>query len=117
MIRVNSQSGKGGIAYLLHTEYGIDLPRRLQIDFAKYVQARAADTGVEITAALEEAGYPIEVLGLTQQSIGSGNDSVALMYVEYRGDTRNGWACGRSDSVLAASLSAVVRAAGDAARR
>ncbi|WP_039797793.1 2-isopropylmalate synthase [Nocardia araoensis] len=51
VIRVNSQSGKGGIAYLLHTEYGMDLPRRLQIDFAGHVQALADDTGVEISAA------------------------------------------------------------------
>ncbi|WP_407276002.1 2-isopropylmalate synthase [Halothiobacillus sp. DCM-1] len=43
VIRVNSQSGKGGIAYLLETAYGLALPRRLQIDFAQVVQ-RALDT-------------------------------------------------------------------------
>ncbi|MFI2474893.1 2-isopropylmalate synthase [Nocardia xishanensis] len=51
VVRVNSQSGKGGIAYLLHTEYGLDLPRRWQIEFARRVQAHADDTGLEITAA------------------------------------------------------------------
>ncbi|WP_019929548.1 2-isopropylmalate synthase [Nocardia sp. BMG111209] len=51
VIRVNSQSGKGGIAYLLQTEYGLDLPRRLQIDFAHHVQRRTDDTGAEISAA------------------------------------------------------------------
>ncbi|MCP2288557.1 hypothetical protein [Nocardia amikacinitolerans] len=51
VVRVNSQSGKGGIAYLLHTEYGLDLPRRSQIEFARRVQAHADDTGLEITAA------------------------------------------------------------------
>ncbi len=50
VIRVNSQSGKGGIAYLLHTEYGLDLPRRLQIDLARRVQVRTDDTGTEVTA-------------------------------------------------------------------
>ncbi|MDF2560453.1 MAG: 2-isopropylmalate synthase [Microbacterium sp.] len=50
VIRVNSQSGKGGIAYLLETEYGVELPRRLQIDFARHVQHHADATGAEITA-------------------------------------------------------------------
>ncbi len=50
VIRVNSQSGKGGIAYLLQTEYGIELPRRLQIDFARHVQAHADATGLEVDA-------------------------------------------------------------------
>ncbi|WP_307381310.1 2-isopropylmalate synthase [Microbacterium sp. W4I20] len=51
VIRVNSQSGKGGIAYLLEAEYGIELPRRLQIDFARRVQERADSTGLELDAA------------------------------------------------------------------
>ena len=51
VIRVNSQSGKGGIAYLLEAEYGIELPRRLQIDFARRVQERADSTGLEFDAA------------------------------------------------------------------
>ncbi len=50
VIRVNSQSGKGGIAYLLQTGYGIDLPRPLQIDFAKRVQRATDDSGSEVTA-------------------------------------------------------------------
>ncbi len=51
VIRVNSQSGKGGIAYLLESEYGIELPRRLQIDFARQVQRHTDTTGAEVTAA------------------------------------------------------------------
>lgn len=50
VIRVNSQSGKGGIAYLLGSRYGLDLPRRLQIDFAAAVQRATDDSGEEITA-------------------------------------------------------------------
>jgi 2-isopropylmalate synthase len=50
VIRVNSQSGKGGMSYLLEQEYGLALPRRLQIEFSKAVQAAADDTGKEITA-------------------------------------------------------------------
>ena len=50
VIRVNSQSGKGGIAYVLLHEYGLDLPRGLQVDFAKKIQTVAEDTGTEITS-------------------------------------------------------------------
>ena len=50
MIRVNSQSGKGGIAYLLEQEYGICLPRRMQIDFSQVVQRETDRLGLEMTA-------------------------------------------------------------------
>jgi 2-isopropylmalate synthase len=50
VIRVNSQSGKGGISYLLETEYGLELPRRLQIEFSQVVQAAMDATGKEFTA-------------------------------------------------------------------
>jgi 2-isopropylmalate synthase len=50
VIRVNSQSGKGGISYLLETEYGLELPRRLQIEFSQVVQAVMDQTGKELTA-------------------------------------------------------------------
>jgi 2-isopropylmalate synthase len=51
VIRVNSQSGKGGVAYLLEQEYHVSLPRRLQIEFSPQVQAIADSSGKEITAA------------------------------------------------------------------
>jgi 2-isopropylmalate synthase len=51
VIRVNSQSGKGGIAYVLKTQYGLDLPRGLQIEFSKRVQEVADRTGKELTGA------------------------------------------------------------------
>jgi 2-isopropylmalate synthase len=51
VIRVNSQSGKGGIAYLLESEYGLELPRRLQIEFSQVVQAVMDDEGKELSAA------------------------------------------------------------------
>ena len=51
VIRVNSQSGKGGIAYLLDTHYGLELPRRLQIEFGKVVQQVMDANGKELTAA------------------------------------------------------------------
>jgi len=51
IIRVNSQSGKGGIAYLLEQGYGLALPRRLQVEFSTAVQKITDDSGREITAA------------------------------------------------------------------
>ncbi len=51
VIRVNSQSGKGGMAYLLEQEYGLQLPRRLQIEFSRAVQRLADESGREIAAS------------------------------------------------------------------
>ncbi len=51
VIRVNSQSGKGGIAYLLEAEYGVAMPRRLQVEFSGVVQNLADSHGGEISAA------------------------------------------------------------------
>jgi 2-isopropylmalate synthase len=51
VIRVNSQSGKGGIAYLLESEYGLQLPRRLQIEFSQVVQREMDASGKELAAA------------------------------------------------------------------
>jgi len=50
VIRVNSQSGKGGISYLLESEYGLELPRRLQIEFSQVVQGVMDEGGKELTA-------------------------------------------------------------------
>ena len=49
VIRVNSQSGKGGVAYVMKTEHGFDLPRRLQIEFSKEIQHITEDSGTEIS--------------------------------------------------------------------
>ena len=48
IIQVNSQSGKGGVAYIMDTEHGLDLPRRLQMEFSKQVQAVTEDSGTVI---------------------------------------------------------------------
>ena len=52
IIRINSQSGKGGIAYILKSDYGIDMPRLLQVEFSKVIQQIADETGKEIQPAL-----------------------------------------------------------------
>ncbi|MGQ2979941.1 MAG: 2-isopropylmalate synthase [Polaromonas sp.] len=64
VIRVNSQSGKGGISYLLESEFGLELPRRLQIEFSQVVQGVMDATGKELTAqdlfALFEKEYGVQ---------------------------------------------------------
>ena len=51
IIRVNSQSGKGGVAYVLSTEHGLDLPRAMQVEFSKRVQSLTEASGTEISPA------------------------------------------------------------------
>ena len=63
VIRVNSQSGKGGVAYLLEREHGLDLPRRLQIEFSGVVQSVTDATGREVTAAELWSIFNDEYLG------------------------------------------------------
>jgi 2-isopropylmalate synthase len=62
VIRVNSQSGKGGIAYLLEQDYGLVLPRRLQIEFSPIVQAVADQTGKELSPSAIWAIFEAEYL-------------------------------------------------------
>ncbi|MFX5809113.1 2-isopropylmalate synthase, partial [Acinetobacter baumannii] len=51
VIRVNSQSGKGGVAYRLKADHALDLPRTLQIEFSGVVQARTDAEGGEVSSA------------------------------------------------------------------
>ncbi|MGQ0597003.1 2-isopropylmalate synthase [Aquabacterium sp.] len=62
VIRVNSQSGKGGITYLLESAYGLVIPRRAQVEFSASVQAVADDTGRELTAGALWALFQAEYL-------------------------------------------------------
>jgi 2-isopropylmalate synthase len=63
VIRINSQSGKGGIAYVLETEFGYEMPRRMQIEFSKIVQASADTTGEEIASEQVRALFERVYLG------------------------------------------------------
>lgn len=68
VIRVNSQSGKGGVAYLLKTDRALDLPRRLQIEFSSVVQARTDAEGGEVTSAEIWTIFQDEYLPATQEA-------------------------------------------------
>ncbi len=172
VIRVNSQSGKGGVAYIMKAEHGFDLPRRLQVEFSGHIQAITEDIGTEIAPAEMWAAFstdylpehpwielvtydtttadggttivarlhvdgrdrsvrgtgngpvaalvhalrtefdlPLEVLDFSEHAVGAGTDAAAVAYVEARdGDGRVRWGVGMHESVLTASLRAVVGA-------
>ncbi|MFD3618335.1 2-isopropylmalate synthase [Streptomyces sp. NPDC058676] len=62
VIRVNSQSGKGGIAYVLKNDHKLDLPRRMQIEFSKLIQAKTDAEGGEVTGGAIWATFQDEYL-------------------------------------------------------
>lgn len=75
VVRVNSQSGKGGVAYLLKTEHNLDLPRRMQIEFTRHIQGITDRTGKELTASNIFDEYGATYLGLDRPFLLSGFES------------------------------------------
>jgi 2-isopropylmalate synthase len=65
VVRVNSQSGKGGVAFVMKAEYGYDLPRRLQIEFSRSIQHITEDLGTEISPAVMWDAFQTEYLPTT----------------------------------------------------
>jgi 2-isopropylmalate synthase len=65
VIRVNSQSGKGGVAYIMKAEHNLDLPRRLQIEFSRVIQRQTDDGGGEVTPAEIWSAFETEYLRRT----------------------------------------------------
>ena len=117
VIRVNSQSGKGGVAYVMKTEHGFDLPRRLQIEFSKNIQHITEDMGTEIspltmwdafrTEYLPTAPrYVLESHEMRSQSSNGGRTSItAQLLVDGRHVTVSGDGNGPIDAFVAAMRS------------
>ena len=82
IIRVNSQSGKGGVAYVMKTEYGFDLPRRLQIEFSRSIQHIAEDLGTEISPAVMWDAFQAKYLPTVPKYLLSSH--------EFRSDSESG---------------------------
>jgi len=91
VIRVNSQSGKGGVAYIMKSEHHLDLPRRLQIEFSQVIQAHTDDQGGEVfpeqmwrifvdeyLPANENQWGRFRLSGLTQSSSADGKVSLSV---------------------------------------
>jgi 2-isopropylmalate synthase len=176
IIRVNSQSGKGGVAYVMKAEHGLDLPRRMQIEFSQSVQRIAEAEGGEVTPAqiwecfereyllpglveivghrsfeepgegetlelsllvggeprtlrgqgngpinsLVEAlggmGIDLRILDYQEHATGAGADAKAASYIEASLGDDVLWGVGIHESIVTASLRAVVSAVNRAAR-
>jgi 2-isopropylmalate synthase len=180
VIRVNSQSGKGGVAYIMKTEHALDLPRRLQIEFSQVIQRHTDDAGGEVDAAqmwqifageylspgdfelrsfsassadgvervtakvvafgkewdisgvgngpiaafcsaLSEVdmglgGVNVRVLDYAEHALTSGRDAEAAAYLEIEVGDRVLWGVGISESIVGASLRAVISAVNRVAR-
>ncbi|GGL26262.1 2-isopropylmalate synthase [Phycicoccus endophyticus] len=183
VVRVNSQSGKGGVSYLLKAEHGLDLPRRLQVEFSHVVQARTDSEGGELTgdqiwamfadeylhnedpaarwgrlapvrstitgsddgadvidsvvlvegveteihgrgngpidaftAALATLGVDVRVLDYHEHALSAGGDARAAAYVECAVGDRVLWGVGLHESIVKASLRAILSAVNRAER-
>ena len=111
IIQVNSQSGKGGVAYVMDAEHGLDLPRKLQIEFSKQVQAVTEDSGTVIQPAemwdvfsktylAEEAG--VRLIGSEVTTGGKRTTVTAQLLVNGRPRTVMGEGNGPIDALVAA---------------
>ena len=183
VVRVNSQSGKGGVSYLLKSEHGLDLPRRLQVEFSQVVQRRTDAEGGELSAdelwsmfedeylyarepgrqwgrfaplrtmvtgsdtgldeiratitdggqevdivgrgngpiaafidALEPIGVDVRVLDYAEHALSAGGDARAAAYVECAVGGHVLWGVGLHESIVKASLRAVLSAVNRADR-
>jgi 2-isopropylmalate synthase len=81
IIRVNSQSGKGGVAYLLSAEHGLELPRAMQVEFSKQVQELTEATGTEIS--------PAEIWDVFTTTYQPENPTIQLISSEVSADQHN----------------------------
>src|SRR3954463_16507312 len=91
VIRVNSQSGKGGVAYIMKSEHNLELPRRLQIEFSRVVQSHTDTAGGEVnagrlweifTAEYLSAESPLKLVAANSASASGRHDSVAATVVD-----------------------------------
>jgi 2-isopropylmalate synthase len=121
IIRVNSQSGKGGVAYVLKTEHQLDLPRAMQVEFAQVVQGIADERGGELSASdiwesfkheYVEREVPLELDGYR---IASGDDGERIeAVIRHAGSERE--VAGEGNGPLDAFVRAICDATGIDAR-
>ena len=90
VIRVNSQSGKGGVAYIMKSEHNLDLPRRLQIEFSRVVQAHTDSDGGEVSPAdlweIFQLAYlrpdqPLRLVSVDSSAMSGGHDTLTAQVV------------------------------------
>jgi 2-isopropylmalate synthase len=110
VIRVNSQSGKGGVAYIMKAEHGFDLPRRLQIEFSKTIQTITEDSGTEISPRDMWAAFEAQYLRGDWQLDGhevvsDGGDTRVSARLSVRGQARV--VAGKGNGPIAAFVDAL----------
>ncbi|MFC7342364.1 2-isopropylmalate synthase [Saccharopolyspora griseoalba] len=112
VIRVNSQSGKGGVAYVMKTEHQLDMPRKLQIEFSKVVQQRTDSEGGEVAPAVMWEAFSTEYLEneaplklLRQRSAGEAGDETIHASVLVDGQERE--ITGRGNGPVSAFVDAL----------
>jgi len=113
VIRVNSQSGKGGVAYVMKTEHQLDLPRRLQIEFSQVIQARTDASGGEVSPAQMWEAFDAEYLAPSRPislsshhtSSADGEDDQLDLTVEVDGAPKD--LVGRGNGPIAAFVDAL----------
>jgi 2-isopropylmalate synthase len=113
VIRVNSQSGKGGVAWVLEQDKGLKLPKRMQADFSRSVQALADETSRELNAAdiwgrfqqhyRLEGAQAFELVDYTESH--AGNDRIFTGRVRHGGEEKS--VSGRGNGLLSSVLSAL----------
>ena len=117
VIRVNSQSGKGGITYLLETEYGLHLPRRLQIEFSAVVQAVMDVQGRELGAAdlwaIFEHEYGIGRTGVEQVTTEEIADGRLHLRADLKLDHQSVPVSGQGNGPVDAFVNALTAASGE----
>jgi len=117
VVRINSQSGKGGVAYVLESDYGYILPKALQIDFSKAVQTLSEQSGGEVTSAeiatMFEGEYlmdaPLQLLEAHAADDGAGRITLEATIADRSGlRTLRGAGNGPIDALVAALRSELV---------
>jgi 2-isopropylmalate synthase len=120
VIRVNSQSGKGGVAYIMKFEHGLDLPRRLQIEFSSVIQRLTEASGTEITADQIWSSFqstylaPTEPVALIGHPLITTSPDTGATTLEAHVRLQNGerWIKGHGNGPIAAFVDALGRDAG-----
>jgi 2-isopropylmalate synthase len=116
IIRVNSQSGKGGVAYIMGAEHGLDLPRRLQVEFSRAVQAVTEASGTEIkpselwevfekTYLAHDAGLRLLGTEVTTERSGDSNITKVVAQLLVKGEHRS--AVGQGNGPIDAFVNAL----------
>lgn len=117
VIRVNSQSGKGGVAYLLEQDHGIEMPRKLQIEFSRVAQKVADNTGKELTSGVlysifeeEYFNTPEHVKVLKQKMLAEDDEGNASIAVTFEHDNKEISVEGKGNGPIAAFVDAINQA-------